>query len=391
MRNFRGLIGLGALGLSVLACTLTGQQEEPQLLPTPTNIVTGTPSVSINSPSEGETLTVGEPLLVSATATDSGGVTSVQLFADDVLVKTVSSQNVTGDTNLPVVLDYTPRSAGDVALKVIAYRGVVASDPAIVNVSIAAQASAPTALPSGGTGSSGGGSSGSPIIDPSDPTCRILTNTALNYRTGPGTDYARLGTFSAGQQVPIVGRLGDNSWWQVRVSAAQNAWVIAEFTTVYGNCGGIPVVAPPPPPTSTAPTATPTRTPTPTPLPSATPTITPTPRPADLVVTNISGENELTLSGGSATARYSVTITNTGNTSTGQFSSTITYLPSGSIIELGTVSNLNPGETILLSADLTFSASGQFTIQATADSDNTVTELSEVNNVGTYVVNVAAP
>ncbi|MEO0564261.1 MAG: CARDB domain-containing protein [Chloroflexota bacterium] len=233
-----------------------------------------------------------------------------------------------------------------------------------------------------------------PVIDPNDPTCRILTNVALNYRSGPSTDFDRLGTFSAGQQVPIVGRLGDNSWWQVQASSFTVAWVSSDFTTEYGNCIGIPIVASPPTPTSTAATATPTNTPTPIPTSTSEPTNTPlpssTPRPADLIVSNITGNDELVLDGGSVEERFTATITNSGGQTTGPFTVTARFLPGGDVVEMGTVSSLDAGASILLSADLTFEAVGEFTVQITADSEDTVEELSDVNNVGSYPVFVTA-
>ena len=360
-------------------CTLTGQRLTPEPLVTPTDIVTGKPSVVISSPENGDEVTVGDDILVSATATDTGGVTRVQMFANDTLVKTVTSLEADGDQTLPVVLDYAARTAGDLTLEVIAYRGSVASDPASVSIAVLEEEVIIQDPIDTNTG---------PVIDPNDPTCRILTNLNLNYRTGPGTNYDRLGTLVAGTQIPIIGRVGNNSWWRVQVNTFTQAWVSSDFTTEYGNCLNVPVLAPPPTPTSSQVTSTPTRTATPT--PSLTPTISRTPRPANLVIADIQGDNTLTLTGSTVSAVYSVLISNAGDAPTGAFSSTITYLPGGDTVELGVVSNLNPGETILLRATLSFTATGQFTVQATADSDDTVDEQSEVDNIGAYIVNVSS-
>jgi uncharacterized protein YraI len=364
------------------ACTLSSNPETPEPLVTPTPIASGAPEVIIGSPDNGDEITLGDDVLVSAIATDTLGVTSVQLFADDTLVKTLPSQDPGGDTNFPVVLDYTPRSAGELLLEVIAYRGTTASEPATLTITVLDEQEPVQQPISTQTG---------PVIDPNDPTCRILTNTGLNYRTGPGVEYDRVGTFAAGTQVPIVGRVGDNSWWQVRVNSFTQAWVSADFTSEYGNCINIPVVTPPPTPTTTPATATPTATPIPptsTSEPTLTPTASNTPRPADLVISNITGLEDVMLEGGSATVTFSVTISNTGDQTTGPFTSVITFLPGGDDVELGAVSSLEPGGSINLSAVLTFEAAGEFTVQAEADSDDSVTELSEVNNIGTFVLDV---
>jgi hypothetical protein len=113
MRRHTFYIFLLTLGTALLsACTLAGPDVTQEPLASPTPLVTGTPDVVITSPNNGDEITLGDDVLVSAIATDSGGVTSVQLFANETLVKTISSESAAGDRNLPVVLDYTPRSSG---------------------------------------------------------------------------------------------------------------------------------------------------------------------------------------------------------------------------------------------------------------------------------------
>jgi hypothetical protein len=107
-------------------------------------------------------------------------------------------------------------------------------------------------------------------------------------------------------------------------------------------------------------------------------------------VPDITGPEELTLDGGSVTATYSVTVSNTGDQSTGAFTTVIRFLPGGDEVELGTISGLEPGQSIVLQGDLEFTETGEFTIQATADSTDAIDELSDVNNLGTFVVNVSS-
>ncbi len=365
------------------ACNLSS--TGPQAAPTPTGAASGKPVVTILSPQDGAEVIVNEQILVSVSASDAVGVTRVQLYVNDGIVKTVSSETPGGDPNLNVLLDYTPDNTGSMTLQVIAYRGAIASDPAEITVTVrqnqaqvtATMASQPNNIP---------------VIDPYDPTCRLLVNTGLNYRTGPGIVYDRISVLSTGTVAPITGRTGDNTWWQIRVGVS-TGWVSGGYVTLYGNCSN--VIVPPIPPTPTPHvTATvtplpPTNTLTTTVQPS---TATPTPGLPDLVVTNFSlvGGTSLTLGGDpSVTGTFSVTVTNTGASPTGQFNNLVNVNPPDADTPIAVVAGLNPGESIVLNFDLSFTAAGNYNLQVRADSDNQITEVSEVNNSAnlTLVVN----
>ncbi len=81
-------------------------------------------------------------------------------------------------------------------------------------------------------------------------------------RQGPSRVYAAVATLTAGSDVPVEGRLADNSWLYVYWAPYKvYCWVAASL----GESQGLetaPVVTPPPPPTPT-PTPTPTSTPVP--------------------------------------------------------------------------------------------------------------------------------
>ncbi len=197
---------------------------------------------------------------------------------------------------------------------------------------------------------------------------------------------------STGTVAPITGRTGDNSWWQIRVGVS-TGWVSGGYVTLYGNCAS--VIVPPIPPTPTPHiTATftslpPTNTLTQTVQP---PTATPTPGLPDLVVTNFSlvGGTSLTLGGDpSVTGTFSVTVTNTGASPTGQFNNLVNVNPPDADTPIAVVAGLNPGESIVLNFDLSFTATGTYNLQVRADSDSQIIEISEVNNSAnlTLVVN----
>jgi uncharacterized protein YraI len=369
--------------LAVLsACNLgSDNNEQPIDNPTTGPITGGKPTVTIISPQSGSEVVAGETVFVSVNATDSVGINRIQLLANNQIVKTVSSDVISGDKSKSALLDYTPRTAGSVTLQVVAYRGSTASDPAQLQLTVRSSQTqvTVTAIQAPNV----------PDINPNDPTCRVLVNAGLNFRSGPGTNYDIVTVLTPGTVLPIVGRLGDNSWWQLR-SGLTLGWVSSQFTTTYGICSSVPVVVPPasPTPRGGVPTNTPTRTPTSTNVPPV-PTATSTPGRPDLVVTSITGPATLTIPAGqtSVTQLYSVAITNTGSGPTQQFLNSIVIVGSPEV-DLGTVANLNAGESINLTINLTFNAAGTYTIRARADKDAQVTEISEVNNTGDISVTV---
>lgn len=358
-----------ALVVVLAACNLSSEPDDLQPLVTATGITSGRPTVTITSPANGSEVVLNSQVLISATASDSVGVQRVQLIANGQIVKTVSSEAPSGDTTMNAVLDYTPRTEGTINLQVIAYRGASASEPAALslvvrqNVQQVTATSAPV--------------NNAPVIDPNDPTCRVLTSTGLNLRSGPSTNYNVITVLAAGTVAPIVGRIGTNEWWQVRVNTTIG-WVSGAYTNVYGNCTGVPIVNPPASPTSPV---TPTVAPTWTPLPTWTPAATATPAQPDLVINNVTGPETLSLSGGAeVVATYAVTITNVGGAIPGQFNNVLIKNPGNVEIPLGVVAGLGRDQSILLTVEVTFGAAGDYTLQFKPDSNNNVSEFSEVNN-----------
>jgi len=87
----------------------------------------------------------------------------------------------------------------------------------------------------------------------------VTVDVNLNVRTGPGTNYDRIGSLAAGTTVSIIGRNADSSWWQIPFSNGPEgkAWISAGYGTAR-HTEGVPVVEVPPTPTPAGPTATPT-------------------------------------------------------------------------------------------------------------------------------------
>lgn len=382
MRHFL-LLTAALLLISLTGCNLgnVAETEEP-IEPTapPTVEPAGRPTVTIISPSNGDEFEVNKPILVSVNATDSAGVTGIQLVVNGAIVKRVSSNSPTGDRNFPTVLDYTPRATGEVNLQVLAFRGATASDPAALAIEVvpAAGTGSNTGSNTGNNGGSGTGSSG--VIIPNDGVCRALTSTNLNLRRLPINGEV-MTVLPASTLAPVVARLGDNTWWKVNTTSGIG-WISAQFSQLSGNCFNVPIetLATATPTPTTRPAASPTFTPT------ATATLTPQPGTPDLLVTAITPTTEVTLSGSPVTLTYGITVSNLGQGPAGSFK--VTLAVNNTQKADWVVSGLGRGESVALTTDLKWDAAGTYNIRVDADPDNAVREVSDINNRGDVTITV---
>jgi uncharacterized protein YgiM (DUF1202 family) len=277
------------------------------------------------------------------------------------------SQNAAGDQQFGAYLNYTPSVAGTLVLQVIAYRGNVASDPAGVTVSVKTQeafVTATVAVPIGST-----------EVIYTDPTCRARVEVnGLNFRQGPGQTYPPYAVLSLGSLITVTGSNSDLTWWQGQVGNT-TGWVSRNYITLLGSlCSSIPVVSAPPSP---APSLTSTVAVTSAPQATATTGL------PDLVIIKIEGPVSIMLDqNGSATATYKVTAQNTGQAAAGAFNLGL-VLPDGSLRDMGSVPALAVGQQAVFQTNVTFSSPGAARISAVADTNNTVAESDETNNIKT--------
>lgn len=103
-----------------------------------------------------------------------------------------------------------------------------------------------------------------PPTPTSPPPIIVAGADGVNVRSGPGTNYTRLGYLDPSTQANLLGRYGD--WWQIQYEG-NPAWVFGDLVTA-SNADGISEVAPPPSPTPAPVTAAPQPTAVP---PTATP------------------------------------------------------------------------------------------------------------------------
>jgi len=119
---------------------------------------------------------------------------------------------------------------------------------------------------------------------PDDDTC-VITADGVNVRSGPGTNFAAIGSLTAGVQFIATGQ---NSGWYNGTFNGQDAWVAASVVNASAACTDLPEVAAPSPSGDggaaateppTGPTAAPTATADAPPPTDAAPTQAPTDAP----------------------------------------------------------------------------------------------------------------
>lgn len=359
--------------LALSACNLTTSEN----IATATSTVSpnaGSPIVTLTSPADGAQVRVNELVLVRGVASDAIGVTSIRLLANG---QPVQSKAYNGEKNVNFTLDYTPVSRGEVTLTVLAFRNTAQSEPVTVKITVGQTNQVASITPPPGVTSV-------PTVNLNDPTCRAQATAPLNIRALPNTASSVLNLVQSGTLLPVIGRLGDNSWWQVRFGTSIG-WVSAQFTTLYGaNCVTVPVInlntiiTPTPSPT----VATATFTPSPT----------STPGTPDLVITRFDGPDSIAIPSGASSVdvEYTVTVTNTGSGPARNFDVSLRALGAADS-RLSAVQVLRRGESILLTFTLTFNAAGSYTVIAEADPGGVVPEISEANNLATRPLGVITP
>jgi hypothetical protein len=106
---------------------------------------------------------------------------------------------------------------------------------------------------SGGEGdsvSATGNSPDSPAPAQSGNQPNLVAPGAVNIRSGPGINYAVIGTLNANTPMPIIGRNGDSSWWQIKITNGAQGWV-SNAVVKASNTDSVPPVQAPPPPSPT--------------------------------------------------------------------------------------------------------------------------------------------
>src|SRR5256885_7467154 len=210
------LIVLALVAVPALACNLA--QGAPQAdQPTPAAATStgddSAPQIVIESPAGGSQAVVGKDLSVRVHAMDGVGITRVEMRESGRIVSSQFSPDSSRD--FTTVFNYHLGSTGTLTLQVIAFRQSIASSPATLSVDVVG--------------------SEAEVKGPDTPICTVRPTTPLNLRAGPGTNYRVLATLKAGEDLSVIGRNADSTWYLVKRSDATSGWVSVANTTVDGD------------------------------------------------------------------------------------------------------------------------------------------------------------
>lgn len=194
------------------------------------------PTVQIFTPQDGQQVFANNTVDVRVNAQHPTGVQRIQMKVDDRIVS--SKSLLDNPTNVDVLLTWTPDRSGSFTLQVQAFTGSVGSNEITVTLQV---------FPEGAILSNPAG--GQPVQEtPSSGVCNariVISN--LNMRSGPGTSFAKQGSFDTGETVSVVGRNTDSQnreWFKIRRSDSSQAWVInnTEWVELSGSCSSLPTV-----------------------------------------------------------------------------------------------------------------------------------------------------
>ena len=117
--------------------------------------------------------------------------------------------------------------------------------------------------------------------------------TAINARTGPGTEFDRVAVLPPASRLLVTGNSDDGEWVQVRLADGADVFIFRDLVTV-DTSGAVPTLAPSA--TEPTPTDVPTETPT------VTPTATPIPLDAEGLVARVTARNAVNVRTGPSRA-----------------------------------------------------------------------------------------
>lgn len=191
------------------------------------------PTVQIVAPASGQQVALGSDVEINVVANDQRGVTRLQMNVSG----RTSSSKAFPEPAAPAeaLLRWRPDREGTFELEVIAYRGTVASEPALVTLQVLGRGDSITNPVSGQT----------TVTTTSAGECaaRVLIGN-LRMRAGPGTNFNNLGNFSLNEQLSVLGQNGVGDWVKIRRNDGSENWASnnPEWLELTGSCAALPIV-----------------------------------------------------------------------------------------------------------------------------------------------------
>lgn len=186
-------------------------------------------------------------------------------------------------------------------------------------------------------------------------------NSIINVRSGPGTNYDRIGQLRQTDVVQVIGVNPGLDWLVINFppQTGGRGWVQGSLMNVTGNLGSVPIIEPPP---------------SPTPLPATNTPIPPTAQPfPDLVAISVVLNPPQPKANQPFIA--SVVLQNKGSVSAGQFAVAASWQP-GNIYSAVTVNELAAGATTTVNLNVSpgVTGTGNFTVEVVVDLNSQVNE-----------------
>jgi len=73
----------------------------------------------------------------------------------------------------------------------------------------------------------------------------VTVSQAADCRSGPGSQYDKLGTLGAGQSARVVGKFTPGNYWIIDVPGGSGTcWLSGQYATTRGDTSGLPEIAP---------------------------------------------------------------------------------------------------------------------------------------------------
>jgi hypothetical protein len=250
------------------------------------SVISGAPVVRIAAPLPNATYLEGVSVNIQAAVSNAGAdIDRVEISIDGTVAATLPKPNSAGTPTFSVAQTWTATGAGQHSVAVTAFRADGSSSaPATVNVTVVSQSAQATATP--GTGSTGdngsqptqgtSGTSGDngaqqvqptagPTATPAPPTetpppaatdtpsrPQVTFSQGVNLRSGPSIKFnPPVGSYATGQTADIIAKTQAGDWYKVQGTNGAG-WVTAQFVTVSGDAGAIPIDNGPPIPADTA-------------------------------------------------------------------------------------------------------------------------------------------